>query len=187
MSQAQRTYQTVTTINVSQDYKTPSKSSSPAGQTPRAGVARQNTELVEDSLNAHVNKISVADDTEVVEDSVETPAAAARVTSPANRLARPVQPEEDELYSLTPSPRKTSNNALNALLARGAFVHKPAVQKSIGTKLLASNSYGTRHNSSVYSLLTEFRRRRRAGKISRCKKCSYWIFSSQIGSEEHKI
>lgn len=143
MSQTQRTYQTTTTLNVSQDYETPARSSPPPEQAPPAGVMREVTDLVEDSLNA--NARAVPDDTEVVEDSSGNRAATiTKANGPADRPSQQAQSQHDELYSLTPdrarteaaqhlpkipeqaeSQRKVSNNALDALLARGATVHKP--------------------------------------------------------------
>lgn len=147
MAQSQYTYQTTTTINVSQDHKTPAGSSPPPEQAPRAGIRREGTELVEDSWN--VSAPAIANDAEVVEDSIENGAAR---PSPAqvNRPSEEADHEHDELYSLTPerprvkaiqqSPEVTQQteprrkiNALDALLARGARVHGEA-SKPTNTK-----------------------------------------------------
>lgn len=137
MSQTQRTSQTITTIDVSQGKETPALSSPPRKEAPVERAIPGGTQVVEDSLDANVP--ANANGTQVVEDSVENWPAVTTV----GPQTRPSQEAEDELYSLTPerprgkrsqqlpasaSPaqtkRKVSNNALDALLTRGATVHK---------------------------------------------------------------
>lgn len=145
MSQSQYTYQTVTTINVSQDFETPVPSS-PTGE-PRAppGLTRQETEVVEDSLNANLyanGPSAKAPHTEVIKaPAVDKATIAANPKSPLNRPVQRPHSQDDELYSLTPEhlrakatqtstntkaapQHKVSNNALDALLTKGAAVHK---------------------------------------------------------------
>ena len=152
MSKSQRTSQTVQTVTT---IDAGAHESSPPPETPSAPKATQEeTQLVEDSLNAI--EPTVANGTEVVEDSLGNGAPVA-VNAPAQRPSQQAESEHDELYSLTPQrsrpktgqnsaaapPRKISNNALDALLDRGAKVHKP-VQKPAETKQPAPRVEGTR-------------------------------------------
>lgn len=162
MSRSQYTYQTTTTLNVSQDYESPELSSPPPPeQQPPPVVPRQDTELVEDSLNA--NALTIANDTDIVEDSVENRGDVA-FTEQVNRLSQQAPQDYDELYSLTPDrPRsqkhpnvaqqpepqpKRSNNPLAALLTRGATVHK-AVRTPAGTKRPAPVDRGASLSSNA--------------------------------------
>lgn len=139
MSRSARTYQTETTLNVSQDYETPVRSSPPASAPP-VSAEKRGTVLVEDSLGAE-GKAPIADG-EIVEDSVENGVVRAGETQ-HKRLSQQVEDDHDELYSLTPErpraqavqkptratqPAETLGNgrmnAVDALLARGATVHK---------------------------------------------------------------
>lgn len=165
MSRSQYTYQTITTLNVSQDYESPEFSPPPPPPEQQApqGVPRQDTELVEDSLNA--NAVTIANDTQIVEDSVENRGAVA-FTGQVNRLSQQASEDYDELYSLTPNrprsqkhsntaqqpelQRKRSNNPLDALLSRGATVHK-AVRTPAGTKRSAPVDQGGLLSSYAWS------------------------------------